>query len=109
MSERKNKFVGLRMYYDDYMCLLSHTQTLGVSTTDFLMSLILPAISAADKQVKSAIEKDTTTSPPQNIFVKQSSNNKNSFQTKRKLLTANDLFPEEYQIMYNQITKTLTL
>ena|ERR1700757_5326774 len=44
MEQRKDKYLGFRIAYPDYMQVLEVTNRLGVSITDFILSLLLPAI-----------------------------------------------------------------
>jgi len=102
LSTPKKKYIGIRVSYDDYMSVITHAQNLGVTITDFLMSLILPVI---DKQVKPTIKKGLTSLPEKELaLIIQENNpvellndNKISFQTKRKLISATELFPLEHE------------
>jgi hypothetical protein len=56
--EKKNKFLGFRVSYSDYMLTLQESERLGVSITDFLSSILLKQINKTD--TKQPIETETT-------------------------------------------------
>jgi len=98
MSERKNKYIGFRVTYDDFLSVVTHTQNIGASISDWLTSLIHDAM---EKEVKPTIENDLTPAPLQNNSVEQPSDSKNSFLTKEKLITSKQLFSEENEALLN--------
>ena len=49
--ERKNKYLGFRIGYADYMQTLEAAGRSGVSVTDFILSVLLPAINKFDKKI----------------------------------------------------------
>jgi|GEM_PF-5784931 len=54
--EKKNKFLGFRISYTDYMLTLQSAEQLGVTVSDFILSILLPKINPID--VKQSVQSD---------------------------------------------------
>ena len=66
--ERKNKYLGFRIGYADYMQTLEVAGRAGVSVTDFILSVLLPAINKVEgKQSSLTTSAKTESSTKENV------------------------------------------
>lgn len=57
--QKKNKYLGFRISYTDYMKTIEVAQNAGVSITDFVKSILLPVINGKDFKQPLKDENDT--------------------------------------------------
>ena len=101
--EKKNKYIGFRIGYTDYMLTLQAAEQVGVSITDYLLSILLPQINKST--VKQPVETETTKEQTSNkselktgkeaVKNKVVSNNKNLEEIEEKI--------KKYNVKLNSI------
>jgi len=102
----KSKFVGFRLAYSDWMRLMQLTSSMNLSITDFMHSILFPALN----QYAICEAQSNTDVKQENKTIQTQETEQNSFETNNKtnnkIISSDKLFPKKYQNMLNSYLKS---